>query len=65
MYQVNTNEALIYALTGYMMEPKKPNQVPPGDISDAVGEHDETDFQEAGFDDDDEYDDEDENDNDD
>jgi hypothetical protein len=28
-------------------EPKKPTQVPPGDLADAVGTHEESDFDEG------------------
>jgi anti-sigma factor ChrR (cupin superfamily) len=33
-------------------DPKKPTQIPPGDLSDAVGTHEEGDFNEADGDDD-------------
>lgn len=33
------------------LDPKPPAQVPPGDLSDAVGDHDESDFDEADGDD--------------
>jgi hypothetical protein len=35
-----------------MDDPKKATQVPPGDISDAVGKHNESDFNDADSDDD-------------